>query len=217
MASMARGDAARSATGAIVTGARERRAMAVRVVLFKTTRISSPPTSTSAAATDAVQHNAQPEQFKTTRLSNHEVFATFLGLSTVPQTVASIFSQVKQLNTSLFLCIRMGMGVVSTSYEYGWSGGCSPRRVQFGTSEQAAAGAAGRRRPARVVCGRARDCPGRCRGLSSGLGRGAAPPGTRQVRRSDTAPPRRSQIHTACRRRSTDKQETSDFYLFRTE
>jgi hypothetical protein len=83
MASMARGDAARSATGAIVTGARERRAMAVRVVLFKTTRISSPPTSTSAAATDAVQHNAQPEQFKTTRLSNHEVFATFIGLSTV--------------------------------------------------------------------------------------------------------------------------------------
>ena len=63
-------------------------------------------------------------------------------MSTVPQTVASIFSQVKQLNTSLFLCIRMGMGVVSTSYEYGWSGGCSPRRVQFGTSEQAAAGAA---------------------------------------------------------------------------
>ena len=69
--------------GAIVTGARERSAMAVRVVLFKTTRNSSPPTSTSAAATDAVQHNAQPEQFKTTRLSNHEVFATFIGLSTV--------------------------------------------------------------------------------------------------------------------------------------
>jgi hypothetical protein len=156
--------------------------MAVRVVLFKTTRNSSPPTSTSAAATDAVQHNAQPEQFKTTRLSNHEVFATFIGLSTVPQTVASIFSQVKQLNTSLFLCIRMGMGVVSTSYEYGWSGGCSPRRVQFGTSEQAAAGAA-----AAGAC-RVRPSPGlpgwRCRGLSSGLGRGAAPPGTRQVRRS---------------------------------
>ena len=161
--------------------------MAVRVVLFKTTRISSPPTSTSAAATDAVQHNAQPEQFKTTRLSNHEVFATFIGLSTVPQTVASIFSQVKQLNTSLFLCIRMGMGVVSTSYEYGWSGGCSPRRVQFGTSEQAAAGAAAagacRVRPSQGL-------PGEVPWAVEWAGARSRAAGDPTGERSDTAPPR---------------------------
>lgn len=98
---------------------------------------------------------AQPEQFKTTRLSNHEVFATFIGLSTVPQCslLASIFSQVKQLNTSLFLCIRMGMGVVSTSYEYGWSGGCSPRRVQAKAAAGAAAAGACRVRPSPGLSG----------------------------------------------------------------
>ena len=95
----------------VVTGApASERAMAVRVVLFKTTRISSPPTSTSAAATDAVQHNAQPEQFKTTRLSNHEVFATFTGLSTVPQTVASIFSQVQAVKHVAFPLYSHGHG-----------------------------------------------------------------------------------------------------------
>jgi hypothetical protein len=41
----------------------------------------------------------------------------------------------------------MGMGVVSTSYEYGWSGGCSPRRVQAKAAAGAAAAGACRVRP----------------------------------------------------------------------
>jgi hypothetical protein len=111
----------------------------------------------------------------------------------------------------------MGMGVVSTSYEYGWSGGCSPRRVQFGTSEQAAAGAA-----AAGAC-RVRPSPGLPGEVpwavewAGARSRAAGDPTGETVGHRAAA---RSQIFadpTQCRRRSTDKQETSDFYLFRTE
>jgi hypothetical protein len=215
---MARGDAARSATGAIVTGARERRAMAVRVVLFKTTRISSPPTSTSAAATDAVQHNAQPEQFKTTRVSNHEVFATFTGLSTVPQTVASIFSQVQAVKHVAFPLYSHGHGCRFHVVRVRMVGRLF---TAAGTIRYKRTSGCGRGGPAAAGACRVRPSPGLPGEVpwavewAGARSRAAGDPTGETV--GHRAAATIADPYTACRRRSTDKQETSDFYLFRTE